>query len=324
MDMDKSELWWFLTWATKNAHCANSAADPIQRVFSNPVIYMHIHLLQTVHISYRFLALNSTHLISEVPNLTTIFVLMLIIIILSFINSGDMIEVCSVHVRKSISHMHTFTANDTHFISLWLSILHISLKLQIWLVPLFLMQIVIILSFVNSGDMVEVCSVHVRKSISHICTPMQKTWWTCTCGREQCTSSEKFRKVSWKCFPLRNSTYKIVRATNYTSLRKYMNNNRTYSRRLNYGPGLESQKIQPLSHTESYMEIDTHTYYHYRSLYTHFSQTSQTLTSYREYSWSFTMGIPSRTKGSLEVTTSIWTDAITGWWTKKHCSTFPK
>ena len=81
-----------------------------------------------------FLALDSTHIISEVPNLTSIFVLLLIIIILSFINSGDMVEVCSVHVRKSISHTYayTFTANGTHFIVFWLSILHIStLKLQI-------------------------------------------------------------------------------------------------------------------------------------------------------------------------------------------------
>ena len=51
-----------------------------------------------------FLALNSTHIISEVPNLTSTFVLMLIVIILSFIISGDIVEVCSVHVKKSISH----------------------------------------------------------------------------------------------------------------------------------------------------------------------------------------------------------------------------
>ena len=64
-----------------------------------------------------FLALNSTHIISEVPNLISTFVLMLIVIILSFINSGDMVEVCSVHVRRSNSHsysMHIFMANSTY------------------------------------------------------------------------------------------------------------------------------------------------------------------------------------------------------------------
>ena len=45
------------------------------------------------YIFYSFLAFNSTHIISEVPNLTNTFVLMLMIIILSFINSGDMVEV---------------------------------------------------------------------------------------------------------------------------------------------------------------------------------------------------------------------------------------
>ena len=83
---------------------------------------------------HSFLDLNSTHIISEVPNLISTIVLMLIVIILSFINSGDMVEVCSVHARKSISHnyAYTFTANCTHFIAFWLSILHIStLKLQI-------------------------------------------------------------------------------------------------------------------------------------------------------------------------------------------------
>ena len=96
---------------------------------------------------------------------------MLIVIILSLINSGDMVEVCSVHVRKSISHnmhIHAFTANCKHFIAFWLSILHTSsLKLQILISTFVLMLIVIILSLINSGDMVEVCSVHVRKSISH-------------------------------------------------------------------------------------------------------------------------------------------------------------
>ena len=81
--------------------------------------------------------LSILHIISETPNLISTFVLILIVIILSFINSGDMVEVCSMHVRMSISHMHMFTSNGTHFISFWLSILHISsLKLQILTAPL--------------------------------------------------------------------------------------------------------------------------------------------------------------------------------------------
>ena len=31
--------------------------------------------------------------------------------------TGDMVEMCSVHARKIISH--TFTANGTHFIAYW-------------------------------------------------------------------------------------------------------------------------------------------------------------------------------------------------------------
>ena len=66
-------------------------------------------------IFHSLFVLKSTHMyiISEVPNLISTFVFMLRIIIMSFINSGDMIEVCSVFVMKSISHMHPFTAKDT-------------------------------------------------------------------------------------------------------------------------------------------------------------------------------------------------------------------
>ena len=65
----------------------------------------HMHTFNGKRYTFHsFLALNSTHIISEVPNLTSTFVLMLIVIILSFINSGDMVEVCSVHVRRSNSH----------------------------------------------------------------------------------------------------------------------------------------------------------------------------------------------------------------------------
>ena len=54
------------------------------------------------------MALNFTHINSKAPSLISTFILMLIVIILSFINPGDMIEVCSVHVRKIISHMHAY------------------------------------------------------------------------------------------------------------------------------------------------------------------------------------------------------------------------
>ena len=66
---------------------------------------MHTFVANCTYRFHNFLALNSTHIISEVLNLTSTFVLMLIVIILSFINSGDMVEACSVHVRMSISHI---------------------------------------------------------------------------------------------------------------------------------------------------------------------------------------------------------------------------
>ena len=63
---------------------------------------IHLRKQYTFH---SFLALNSTYINSEAPNLISTFVLMLIVIILSFNNSGDMVEVCSVHVRMNISHI---------------------------------------------------------------------------------------------------------------------------------------------------------------------------------------------------------------------------
>ena len=51
---------------------------------------MH-HLKQTVHISQLF-GSEYIHIISEAPNYNSTFNLMLIVIILSFINSGDMVE----------------------------------------------------------------------------------------------------------------------------------------------------------------------------------------------------------------------------------------
>ena len=57
---------------------------------------------------HTFLALNPTPIISDTSNLNTTFVLMVPIIILSFIDwPGDVVGVCSVHVRMRISHnMH--------------------------------------------------------------------------------------------------------------------------------------------------------------------------------------------------------------------------
>ena len=77
------------------------------------ISHVCIHLWQMVQIS-QLLALNSTHIIPEVPNLISTIVLMVIVIILSFINSGDMVEVCSVHARKSISHMLIHLRQTVH------------------------------------------------------------------------------------------------------------------------------------------------------------------------------------------------------------------
>ena len=82
------------------------------------ISHMFIHLRQTVRI-HSFLALNSTHINSEAPNLISTFVLILIVIILSFINSGDMVEVCSVHARKSISHMLIHLRQTLHISQLF-------------------------------------------------------------------------------------------------------------------------------------------------------------------------------------------------------------
>ena len=134
------------------------------------ITHICIYIYYKEYTFHSFLALNSTHINSEAPNLISTFALILILIILSFNNSGDMVEVCSVHVRKSISHIciyiyckrytfHSFLAlNSTHIIS----------KVPNLTSTFVLMLIVIIPNFINSGDMVEVCSVHVRKSISHM------------------------------------------------------------------------------------------------------------------------------------------------------------
>ena len=126
------------------------------------------------------MALNFTHINSKAPSLISTFILMLIVIILSFINPGDMIEVCSVHVRKIISHMHAYIYGKRYTFQSFLALnsTHIISEVPNLISTFVLMLIVIILSFINSGDMVEVCSVHVRKSISHICIYIYGKWYT--------------------------------------------------------------------------------------------------------------------------------------------------
>ena len=140
------------------------------------ISHICIYIYCKQYIFHSFLALNSTHIISEVPNLTSIFVLLLIII-LSFINSGDMVEVCSVHVRKSISHIciYIYCKRYTFHSFLVLNSTHIISKVPNSTSTFVLMLIIIILSFINSGDMVEMCSVHVRKSISHMLIHLRQT-----------------------------------------------------------------------------------------------------------------------------------------------------
>ena len=91
----------------------------------------------------------------------------MIVIILSFINPGDMIEVCSVHVRKIISHMHAYVYGKRYIFQSFLALnsTHIISEVPN-LISIFVS--VIILSFINSGHMVEMCAVHVMKSISHM------------------------------------------------------------------------------------------------------------------------------------------------------------
>ena len=59
---------------------------------------------------YSFLALNSSHMISEVPNLNSTFVLMLTIIILT----GDVVEACSAHASMRI-HVHMYVYYSVKF-----------------------------------------------------------------------------------------------------------------------------------------------------------------------------------------------------------------
>ena len=136
-----------------------------------------LYIYGKLYTFHSFLALNSTHINSEAPNLISTFVLMLIVTILSFIHSSDMVEVCFVHVRKSISHIciHIYCKRYTFHSFLVLNSTHIISKVPNSTSTFVLMLIIIILSFINSGDMVEVCSVHVRKSISHMLIHLLQT-----------------------------------------------------------------------------------------------------------------------------------------------------
>ena len=64
--------------------------------------------------------------------------------------TGDIVEVCSVHVRKSISHKHTFMAKQYTFHSfLAHNSTHIIYEVPNLISTSKLMLIVIILSFIN-------------------------------------------------------------------------------------------------------------------------------------------------------------------------------
>ena len=90
----------------------------------------HFHMYASMYTFRSFLALNSTHVISEASNLTITFVLTLLIIIVSFV---DWVEVYLVHVMMRISHVYT----NTHFIAFWLLILHSGASNLIWPPPKF-------------------------------------------------------------------------------------------------------------------------------------------------------------------------------------------
>ena len=140
--------------------------------------HIYLYIYAKWYTFHSFLALNSTHIISEAPNLISAFFLMLIVIILSFIISGDIVEVCSVHVRKSISHnicIYIYCKRYTFRSSLALNSTHIISEVPNLTSTFVLMLIVIILSFIISGDIVEVCSVHVKKSISHMHIHLRQT-----------------------------------------------------------------------------------------------------------------------------------------------------
>ena len=87
------------------------------------VCILNFHVRTYIHGNrynfHSFLALNSSNIISEVPNLNSTFVLILIIIFLSLISStGDVVEACSAHASMRIPvHMHVlFMAIDEIFI----------------------------------------------------------------------------------------------------------------------------------------------------------------------------------------------------------------
>ena len=120
-------------------------------ISSRDFTYAYIYIYGKWYTFHSFLALNSTHIISEAPNLISTFVLMLIVIILSFINSGDMVEVCSVHVRKSISHICIYIYGKWYTFHSFLALnsTHINSEAPTLISTFNLMLTVIILSFTN-------------------------------------------------------------------------------------------------------------------------------------------------------------------------------
>ena len=106
-----------------------------------------MQFIANVTLFHSFLALNSTHIISEAPNLISTFILMLIVIILSFIDwrSGwSVFCACEyehfTYVYGKVYTFHSFLAlNSTHIIS----------EAPNLISTFILMLIVIILSFID-------------------------------------------------------------------------------------------------------------------------------------------------------------------------------
>ena len=117
-DNDNLEFRWLATWFRCVSYMRGWA----------------FHMYGKVYTFYRFLALNSTHIIIKAPNLFSTFVLKLIMIILSFVSWRHGWGV----FRTWEDELFTCTAKCTHFTGFWPSIPHtLLLKHQTWSVPLF-------------------------------------------------------------------------------------------------------------------------------------------------------------------------------------------
>ena len=130
--------------------------------FTYPSVYGNVYTFQC------FLALNSTHIISEASNSYTTFVLMLIIIILSFVNwrhGWGVFFTCENEgftypsVYSNVYTLHSFLAlNSTLIIS----------EASNFTTTFVLMLIIIVLSFVNWRHGWGVFSIHMWEWGIHI------------------------------------------------------------------------------------------------------------------------------------------------------------